>query len=65
MPPLHQQGRQHNLEIATCSAGGDLATLGSKRRIVHVLVMQSFDFSRFYNCTRKTMTVKNYTLKWI
>ena len=42
MPPLHQQGRQHNLEIATCSAVGDLATLRSKRRIDHLLAMQSF-----------------------
>lgn len=39
MPPLHQQGRQHNLEIATCSAAGDLATLRSKKRIDHLLAM--------------------------
>lgn len=42
MPPLHQQGRQHNLEIATCSAEGDLATLRSKRRIDHPLAIQRF-----------------------
>ena len=39
MPPLHQQDRQHNLEIASCSAVGDLATLRSKRRIDHLLEM--------------------------
>ena len=44
MQPLHQQGRQHNLEIATCSAVGDLATLRSKRQQLTIYLQCNLSF---------------------